>query len=94
MLQTLLNFYKKSSAKELLQEADTRNSKYKNMRWSVFSSITIGYSLFYVCRLSLSVVKSPIINEGILSESQLGIVGSVVISVILTLFVWNAKPGD
>lgn len=76
MLQTLLNFYKKSSAKELLQEADTRNSKYKNMRWSVFSSITIGYSLFYVCRLSLSVVKSPIINEGVLSESQLGIIGS------------------
>jgi OPA family sugar phosphate sensor protein UhpC-like MFS transporter len=76
MLQTLLNFYKKSSAKGLLQEADKRNSKYKNMRWSVFSSITIGYSLFYVCRLSLGVVKSPIINEGVLSESQLGIIGS------------------
>jgi len=46
------------------------------LRWSVFLSATIGYSLFYVCRLSLNVVKKPIVDEGFLDESQLGMIGS------------------
>jgi MFS transporter, OPA family, sugar phosphate sensor protein UhpC len=43
---------------------------------AVFISATIGYSLYYVCRLSLSVVKAPLVTEGVLTESQLGLVGS------------------
>ena len=41
-----------------------------------FLAATIGYSLYYVCRMSFSVVKSPLIGEGVLSEVQLGIIGS------------------
>jgi OPA family sugar phosphate sensor protein UhpC-like MFS transporter len=48
----------------------TRNQK------SVFFSATIGYSLYYVCRLSLSVIKAPLVQEGVLTESQLGVIGS------------------
>lgn len=43
---------------------------------SVFISATVCYSIYYVCRLSLSVVKVPLVQENILSESQLGMVGS------------------
>lgn len=43
---------------------------------SVFVSATVGYSIYYVCRLSLSVVKAPLVQEGVLTESQLGLVGS------------------
>lgn len=43
---------------------------------SVFISATIGYSIYYVCRLSLSVVKAPLVQEEILTESQLGLIGS------------------
>jgi len=42
----------------------------------VFISATIGYSIYYVCRLSLSVVKAPLVQEQILTESQLGLIGS------------------
>lgn len=42
----------------------------------VFVSATIGYSIYYVCRLSLSVVKAPLVQEQILTESQLGLIGS------------------
>lgn len=45
-------------------------------RWAVFVSATIGYSLYYVCRLSLSALKAPLVQEGILTETQLGAVGS------------------
>jgi OPA family sugar phosphate sensor protein UhpC-like MFS transporter len=41
-----------------------------------FLAATIGYSLYYVCRLSFSVVKGPLIDEGLLTEIQLGIIGS------------------
>jgi OPA family sugar phosphate sensor protein UhpC-like MFS transporter len=37
---------------------------------------TLGYSLYYVCRLSISVAKGPLVGEGVLTESQLGLIGS------------------
>jgi MFS transporter, OPA family, sugar phosphate sensor protein UhpC len=42
----------------------------------VFISATIGYSIYYVCRLSFSVVKVPLVQEQVLTESQIGLVGS------------------
>lgn len=76
MLTTLLNFYRKAPAIKAETDTGDVDRRLKKLRWSVFLSITIGYSLFYVCRLSLSVVKKSIITEGLLNESQLGIIGS------------------
>lgn len=45
-------------------------------RTGVFWAVTIGYGLFYVCRLSFNVLKKNIVDEGLLTESQLGIIGS------------------
>lgn len=49
---------------------------YNKLKWHVFLSATIGYGLYYVCRLCLNVVKTPLVKEGVLSETELGIVGS------------------
>ena len=49
----------------------------KHLQWSTFLSATFGYGMYYVCRLSLNVVKKPIVDEGIFSETELGIIGSV-----------------
>lgn len=76
MIKTILDFYRRSAAVSIKHWDEIDTLKYKKLRWSVFLSITIGYSLFYVCRLSLSVVKKSIITEGLLNESQLGIIGS------------------
>lgn len=35
-----------------------------------------AYSMYYVCRMSLSVVKQPIIDSGVMTPGQLGLVGS------------------
>ena len=35
-----------------------------------------AYSMYYVCRMSLSVVKQPIIDSGVLTPGQLGLIGS------------------
>ncbi|MDO9635300.1 MAG: MFS transporter [Paludibacter sp.] len=45
-------------------------------RTGVFWAVTIGYGLFYVTRLSLNVLKKSIVDENLLTESELGMVGS------------------
>ena len=55
----------------------THDSRFTRMQWSTFLAATLGYGLYYVCRLSLNVVKKPIVDEGIFSEIELGIIGSV-----------------
>lgn len=74
MLKQLINYYKISSPAPILKED---NKKLKKLQWSTFLSATIGYGIYYVCRLSLNVVKKPIVDEGIFSETELGIIGAV-----------------
>jgi OPA family sugar phosphate sensor protein UhpC-like MFS transporter len=76
MIKTVLKYFSKSRPLQCKVESDEIDGKYKKLRWSVFTAITIGYSLFYVCRLSLSVVKKSMVVDGILTESQLGVIGS------------------
>lgn len=49
---------------------------YKHLRNSTFWGVTFAYSIFYVCRLAMSVVKKPLIDDGIFSAGELGIIGS------------------
>ncbi|WP_062062609.1 MFS transporter [Aquimarina longa] len=72
----LVNFFRKSNAIDIKGSIETQKKYYKNLKWQVFISATLGYGLYYVCRLSLNVVKKPIVDAGLLTESQLGIIGS------------------
>jgi OPA family sugar phosphate sensor protein UhpC-like MFS transporter len=49
---------------------------YRRHRLRVLTAITIGYAFAYTCRLALSVVKKPLIDEGIFSPAELGLIGS------------------
>ena len=49
---------------------------YRRHRFRVLIAITIGYAFAYTCRLALSVVKKPLIDEGIFSPQDLGLIGS------------------
>ena len=49
---------------------------YKRLRNSTFWGVTLAYSIFYICRLAMSVVKKPLIDDGIFSAGELGIIGS------------------
>ena len=55
---------------------EQQKKQYARIKWYVFLSATIGYGLYYVCRLCLNVIKTPLIKEGILTETELGIIGS------------------
>ncbi|MGH8250123.1 MAG: MFS transporter [Steroidobacteraceae bacterium] len=49
---------------------------YRRHRFRVLVAITIGYAFAYTCRLTFSVVKKPLIDEGIFSPEDLGLIGS------------------
>lgn len=51
--------------------------EFNKRRWQVFTSITLGYALFYVLRLNFSVIKKPLMSAGVLNAQQLGLMGSV-----------------
>src|SRR5690606_11264815 len=42
----------------------------------VMVAITLGYGVIYTCRLALGVVKKPLIDGGIFSPVELGMIGS------------------
>lgn len=78
MLKHLINFYRVSPPKPCEEESlSSAKRKRKRLQWSTFLSATFGYGMYYVCRLSLNVVKKPIVEEGIFSETELGIIGFV-----------------
>lgn len=80
MLKRLLSYYKTSAPATPLSVSESELQKrYKRLRLSSFLAATIGYSLYYVCRTSLNVVKKPILETGALDATQLGIIGSVLL---------------
>ena len=51
------------------------DATYKRLRSRTFWGVTVAYTLYYVCRMTLGVVKQPLIDGGILTAGQLGIIG-------------------
>ena len=78
IFKSIIEFYKVSKPKPCNGGWTPESErKLKRLQWSTFLSATLGYGMYYVCRLSLNVVKKPIVEEGIFSETELGIIGSV-----------------
>ena len=75
-----MSFFSKSPAAPLREESDQeRQRRFKRMQWSSFFAITLGYSMYYVCRTSLNVVKKPIMDAGFLDATQLGVISSALL---------------
>ena len=49
---------------------------YRRHRLRIMLAITLGYGVAYTCRLALSVVKKPLLDAGIFSVTELGLIGS------------------
>jgi OPA family sugar phosphate sensor protein UhpC-like MFS transporter len=54
---------------------------YEGKRTRVFWSVTLGYAFFYVARINFSVVKKPLLDEGLLSATEMGVIGSALLVV-------------
>ena len=72
----LLDFYKISPPVSGGETDSERSVRFKRIRWATFLSATTGYGIYYVCRLSMNVIRKPIVEDGVFTETQLGIIGS------------------
>ena len=74
----IMRFFKTGEDKPPLQDSEQIDRLYKRNRLSIMLTITLGYGIYYVGRLGLSVVKKPLIDAGIFSAEQLGVIGSAI----------------
>lgn len=75
-MSKFLDFYRTSRPSENKVPAAQADKLYKSLRFQTFVAGTLGYSLYYVCRTSLNVMKQPIIDSGFLNATQLGMIGA------------------
>ena len=73
---SLLRRVKTGEDRPLLDDPQLIDTLYKRHRLRIMLAITIGYGIVYTCRLALSMVKKPLIDGGIFTPVELGIIGS------------------
>jgi MFS transporter, OPA family, sugar phosphate sensor protein UhpC len=73
---TLLRYFAPGEAAEPIGDPARIDSLYRRHRLRIMVAITLGYGLIYTCRLGIGVVKKPLIDGGIFTPAELGMIGS------------------
>jgi OPA family sugar phosphate sensor protein UhpC-like MFS transporter len=59
-----------------LSDPDDIDRRFKAARLRIIIAVTLGYGLLYTCRVGLGVVKGPMIDAGIFTPVQFGLIGA------------------
>jgi len=73
----ILSFWATGPDRPVTLSEDDIKSEFHKKRTSVLWSVVLGYGIFYIGRLTISVAKKPMMDAGILDATQLGIIGSL-----------------
>ena len=73
---SLYSWFRISKPRAEKVPASEVDGTYRRLRTRTFWGVTVAYTLYYVCRMTLGVVKQPLIDGGVLTAGQLGIIGS------------------
>ena len=79
LINSFKKFYRISKPSSTKAPVEQQEKLFRRFGLQSFLAGTIGYSLYYVCRTSLNVVKKPILDDGLLDATQLGLIGSVLL---------------
>ena len=81
LLSKIRNFYTISAPLPQGDDVGTPkgDKRYRRLAFESFVAATVGYSLYYVYRTSLNVMKKPIIDSGFLDAAELGVIGSALL---------------
>ncbi len=80
-MRSIVNWFATGPNRPPIEDPGRVRRIFDRRRWRVFVWLIVGYGFFYTCRLSLSVAKKPMLDEGILSVEQMGIIGAVLLYV-------------
>ena len=73
---SLYSYFRISKPSDEKVPPEEVDATYKRLRSRTFWGVTVAYTLYYVCRMTLGVVKQPLIDGGVLTAGQLGVIGS------------------
>ena len=76
MANALLKFFATGADRPQLTDQARIDHLFRRHRIRIMLAIALAYALIYTCRLALGVVKKPLIDEGIFSPVELGMIGS------------------
>ena len=79
MLSRVINYFRTGPDQPLIEDQGLVDKIYKSKRLWIFVWLIIGYGFFYTCRLSLSVAKKPMLDEGVLSVEQINLFMALVV---------------
>lgn len=76
MANALTRFFATGPDRPVIDDQGTIDATFRRHRLRVMLAITLGYGVIYTCRLALGVVKKPLIDEGVFTPVELGMIGS------------------
>lgn len=76
MANALTRFFATGADQPVTADPSSIDAMFRRHRFRVMLAITLGYGVIYTCRLALGVVKKPLIDEGIFTPVELGMIGS------------------
>jgi OPA family sugar phosphate sensor protein UhpC-like MFS transporter len=77
LLRRFFGIWATGPDRPLISDESRIRRLYERKRWSVILSVVFGYGFFYICRLTISVAKKPMIDADVLDVTELGIIGSI-----------------
>lgn len=72
-IKKLYSYYKIPSPAET---PENDKDRLKRVRLISFLTATLGYGIYYVCRLSMNVIRKPMVEDGLFTETEIGVIGS------------------
>jgi len=75
-MRLLLDFFASGRDAEPIADESRIRSLYRRYRIQTIIAVTLGYGFSYTCRLGLGIVKKPLLDAGLFTPSELGLIGS------------------
>jgi OPA family sugar phosphate sensor protein UhpC-like MFS transporter len=76
-MKSLLGWWKTGENKSLIKDPAKVDKTFNRKRKSVIWSVVLGYGIFYIGRLTISVAKKPMLDSGVIDATQLGLIGAM-----------------
>jgi len=76
MSNVISRFFATGQDQPVMTDQTAIDAQFAKHRLRVMLAITLGYGVIYTCRLALGVVKKPLIDDGIFTPVELGLIGS------------------
>lgn len=78
-MTSILKFFAAGEDKPRISDQSEIDRQFRLIRRNTIVFITLCYGLGYVCRLALNVVKKPLMDAGLFTPEEMGLIGSMLL---------------